>query len=83
MAVGRQKMLDDYYAKAQEKHGQLRADMSPVEVLAAAQQLSRDVYVTLIPATQVRKFILQVPSLRWLYHPLRKFVYYMRRVRGR
>ncbi|WP_332549657.1 glycosyltransferase family 2 protein [Comamonas sp.] len=83
MAVGRQKMLDDYYAKAQEKHAQLRADISPVEVLSAAQQLSRDIYVTLIPAKQVRKFILQVPSLRWLYHPLRKFAYYVRRVRNR
>ncbi|MNU02215.1 hypothetical protein D3C72_2458540 [compost metagenome] len=61
----------------------MRADISPVEVLSAAQQLSRDIYVTLIPAKQVRKFILQVPSLRWLYHPLRKFVYYVRRVRNR
>ncbi|MET1114297.1 MAG: glycosyltransferase family 2 protein [Comamonas sp.] len=83
MAVGRQKMLDDYYAKAQAKHAQLRADISPVEVLAAAQQLSRDIYVTLIPAKKVRQYILEVPSLRWLYHPLRKFAYYMRRVRGR
>jgi GT2 family glycosyltransferase len=83
MAVGRQKMLDDYYAKAQEKHAQLRADISPVQVLAAAQQLSRDIYVTMIPAKKVRQYILEVPSLRWLYHPLRKFAYYMRRVRGK
>ncbi|MNW05981.1 hypothetical protein D3C71_2023120 [compost metagenome] len=83
MAVGRQKMLDDYYAKAQAKHAQLRADLSPVQVLAAAEQLSRDIYVTMIPAKKVRQYILQVPGLRWLYHPLRKFAYYMRRVRGR
>ena len=83
MAVDRQKTLDDYYAKAQAKHAQLRAEMSPVEVLAAAEQLSRDVYVTMIPAKKVGQYIAQVPGLRWLYHPLRKFAYYIRRVRGR
>ncbi len=81
-AVERQQMLDDYYAKAQAKHAQLRLELSPPEILKIAEVLSRDLYVGVVPVQQVRRFVLRHPSLQWLYHPLRKVVHYIRRVRA-
>lgn len=81
-AVERQKMLDDYYAKAQEKHAQLRLELSPTQVLEAAEQLSRELYIRIVPTKTIRQYILKIPGVRWLYQPLRKVVNYMRRARA-
>ncbi|WP_239231444.1 glycosyltransferase, partial [Comamonas aquatica] len=82
-ASERQQVLDDYYAKAQEKHAQLRVEMSPPEILKIAETLSKDLYVTLVPVRRVRNFILRQPLINWMYHPLRKLMYYLRRIRSR
>lgn len=81
-AVDRQKMLDDYYAKAQEKHAQLRLELSPTQVLEAAEQLSRELYIRIVPTKKIRQYILKIPGVRWLYQPLRKVGNYMRRARA-
>jgi GT2 family glycosyltransferase len=82
-ASERQQVLDDYYAKAQEKHAQLRVEMSPPEILKIAETLSKELYVTLVPVRRVRNFILRQPFINWMYHPLRKLMYYLRRIRSR
>ncbi len=81
-AVERQQLLDDYYAKAQEKHAQLRLELSPTQVLEAAEQLSRELYISIVPTKTIRQYILKIPGIRWLYQPLRKVVNYMRRARA-
>lgn len=83
VAVERQQVLDDYYAKAQEKHAQLRLEVSPPEMLKIAEVLSRELYVTVVRVQEVRRFVLRYPSLTRLYHPLRKLVHFVRRVRAR
>lgn len=83
VAVERQQVLDDYYVKAQEKHAQLKLDVSPPEMLKIAEVLSRELYVTVVPVQQVRRFVLRHPSLTRLYHPLRKLVHFVRRARAR
>lgn len=83
VALERQQVLDDYYAKAQEKHSQLRLELSPPEVLKIAETLSRDLFVTVVPVEKVRRFVLRNSFLNWMYHPLRKIVHYLRRVRSR
>lgn len=81
-ASERQQVLDDYYAKAQEKHAQLQVEMSPPEILKIAEELSRELYMTIVPVRRVRNFILRQPLIKWIYHPLRKLVYYVRRIRS-
>lgn len=83
IALERQQVLDDYYAKAQEKHAQLRLELSPPEVLKIAETLSRDLFVTVVHVEKVRRFVLRNSFLNWMYHPLRKVVHYMRRIRAK
>lgn len=81
-AIERQQILDDYYAKAQAKHAKFRVEMSPNEVLKAAETLSRELYITFLPTRKLRYYILKIPGIRWLYQPLRKLINYMRRARS-
>lgn len=83
VATERQQVLDDYYAKAQEKHAQLKLEVSPPEMLKIAEVLSRELYVTLVPVQKVRRFVLRHPSLMRFHHPLRKLVHFIRRARAR
>lgn len=83
IAVERQQVLDDYYAKAQAKHAQLRIEMSPPQVLEAAQKIASELYVAVLPTRRLREYVFKIPGMRVFYHPLRKLVHYMRRVRGR
>ena len=71
-AVQRQQLLDDYYAKAQARHGSLRIEISPPEVLAIAQALSRELYVSGIPTSWLRGKVLGNPVLSRFYHPIRR-----------
>lgn len=71
-AIDRQNLLDDYYAIAQAKHAQLKVELSPPEILKLAEQLSRELYIGVIPTALVRKKILQAPALRWLYYPAKR-----------
>lgn len=72
-AVARQAVLDDYYAKAQAKHAQLQVTLSPPQVLALAETLSRELYIGVIPAARVRNALLSRPWLQKLYYPAKKF----------
>ncbi len=82
-AFERQKVLDDYYAKAQEKHSRLRVQVSPADVLKMTEELSRELYVAVVPAHPLRNLVLRVPGLRRLYHPLRRAYHLFRKVRNR
>lgn len=82
-AIQRQGVLDDYYAIAQAKHAQLKVELSPPEILKLAEQLSRELYIGVIPTAVVRKTILKVPLLKWLYHPAKRAWSLWRAVRAR
>lgn len=71
-AVQRQQQLDEYYAKAQAQHAKLRIELSPPEILAIAQALSRELYVSGIPTSWLRSKVLGTPVLRRFYHPIRR-----------
>jgi len=71
-AVQRQASLDDYYAKAQAKHAQLKVELSPPQVLELAERLSRELYIGIIPTAKVRRMLLDRPWLQRLYYPAKK-----------
>lgn len=71
-AVQRQATLDDYYAKAQAKHAQLKVELSPPQVLELAERLSRELYIGIIPTAKVRSMLLSRPWLQRLYYPAKK-----------
>ncbi len=81
-AVQRQQVLDDYYAKAQLQHAALRIELSPPEVLAMAEILSRELYVVAVPSHRLRGVALRIPGFRKLYHPLRRVYNHLRRLRS-
>jgi glycosyltransferase involved in cell wall biosynthesis len=81
LATDRQHVLDDYYAKAQDKHALLRVTLSPPQVLKIAESLSRELFVAGIPVSRLRNWVLSNRLLRRMYHPLRKVVHLMRRIR--
>ena len=72
-AVQRQAVLDDYYAKAQAKHAQLKVELTPPQVLELAERLSRELYIGLIPTAKVRSALMSRPWLQRLYYPAKKF----------
>lgn len=81
-AIERQQILDDYYAKAQAKHGKLLVELSPADVLEAAEKLSKELYITVLPTRKIRHYILKIPGIRGLYQPMRKLLHYFRSARG-
>ncbi len=81
-AIQRQLVLDDYYAKAQARHALLKVEISPPEILQIAEQLSRQLYVVVIPASWARNLILRTPVLKSLYHPCLRFWNLLRRIRS-
>jgi GT2 family glycosyltransferase len=82
-AIQRQGVLDDYYAIAQAKHAELKVELSPPEILKLAEQLSRELYIGVIPTAVVRRTILKMPFLNWLYHPAKRAWSLWRAVRAR
>ena len=72
-AVQRQAVLDDFYAKAQAKHAQLKVELTPPQVLELAERLSRELYIGLIPTAKVRSALMSRPWLQRLYYPAKKF----------
>lgn len=82
-AIDRQGVLDDYYAIAQAKHAQLKVELSPPEILKLAEQLSRELYIGVIPTAVVRNTLLKVPLLKWLYYPAKRAWSLWRAVRAR
>jgi len=81
-AVARQKVLDDFYAKAQEKHAMLRLEVSPVEVLIMSQELAGVLYLVSVPASRLRDIVMRLPVLRRFYHPIRRVYHLLRRLRN-
>lgn len=81
-ALQRQQVLDDYYAKAQARHAQLRVELSPPQVVEMARSLAPELYVIGIPADWLRNRILSLPGIRWFYHPARALRNLMRRLRA-
>ena len=67
-AVERQEILDNYYLIAQKKHSKIKVELSPPEILEIAQQLSRELYIGIIPITKLRNFFLTNPISRPFYH---------------
>lgn len=82
-AVARQKVLDDFYAKAQEKHAMLRLEVSPAEVLKMSQELAEVLYLVSVPASRLRDVVMRLPVLRRFYHPIRRVYHLLRRLRSR
>jgi len=62
-ALERQKVLDDYYGKAQQKHSELRVELSPTDVLKMAEDLSRELYLVNVPAHRLRALVLRAPGM--------------------
>lgn len=71
-AAERQEVLDNHYLIAQKKHSELKVEFSPPEILEIAQQLSRELYIGIIPIPKFRKLFLNHPILRPFYHLGRK-----------
>lgn len=82
-AAQRQGVLDDYYAIAQAKHAQLKVELSPPEILKLAEQLSRELYIGVIPTSALRKLIMTHPILRRLYYPAKRAWGLWRAIRSR
>lgn len=81
-ALQRQSVLDDYYAKAQAKHAELRVELSPTEIIQIAQELSRQSSVVGVPMSLLKRIVLGTPGLRNFYHPLKRVVSIWRRMRS-
>lgn len=82
-AVERQTVLDDYYAKAQQKHSTLRLEVSPTDVLKMSEALTAGLHVAGIPVHGLRKLVMRVPVLRLFYNPLRRIYHLVRKVKNR
>jgi hypothetical protein len=82
-ALQRQAVLDDYYGKAQAKHAQLKIEMSPPEILKMAEQLSKELYIGVIPSSWLRNVFLKTPLLNKLYYPVKRIWSLWRAVRNR
>ncbi len=78
----RKRVLDDYYAKAVAKHGELRVNLNPNQALRMAEELARNLYFTL-PKQPLRDAVLSRPWLARLYFPLRKATGLLRKVARR
>ena len=81
-ALQRQSVLDDYYAKAQAKHAELRVELSPTEIIQIAQELSRQSSVVGVPMSLLKRIVLGTPGLRNFYHPLKRVASIWRRMRS-
>ena len=81
-ALLRQSVLDDYYAKAQAKHAELRVELSPTEIIQIAQELSRQSSVVGVPMSLLKRIVLGTPGLRNFYHPLKRVASIWRRMRS-
>lgn len=86
-AADRQQVLDDYYAKAVAKHGQLKLQLSPNDVVAMAQGFSLQPQIpSPVPAERplagLRRVVVSTPGLRLLYHPLRRVYHRLKRLRA-
>ena len=82
-ALQRQAVLDDYYSKAQAKHAQLKLEISPPEILKMAEQLSRELYIGVIPSSWLRDKFLNTPLVNKLYYPAKRLWSLWRAVRNR
>jgi len=82
-ALQRQAVLDDYYSKAQAKHAQLKIELSPPEILQMGEQLSRELYIGVIPSSWLRDKFLNTPLLNKLYYPAKRLWSLWRAVRSR
>jgi glycosyltransferase involved in cell wall biosynthesis len=82
-ALKRQAVLDDYYSKAQAKHAQLKIEISPPEILKMAEQLSRELYIGVIPSSWLRDKFLNTPLLNKLYYPVKRMWRLWRAIRSR
>lgn len=71
-AAERQKILDEFYSKAQEKHSGLRIETSPTEILEISREMAASLYVFAVPASRLRNLATRMPVLRWVYHPARR-----------
>ena len=81
-ALQRQSVLDNYYAKAQAKHAELRLELSPTEIIQIAQELSRQSSVVGVPMSLLKRIVLGTPGLRNFYHPLKRVASIWRRMRS-
>ncbi len=86
-AADRQQVLDDYYAKAVAKHGQLKLQLSPNDVVAMTQGFSLQPQIpSPVPAERplagLRRVVVSTPGLRLLYHPLRRVYHRLKRLRA-
>ncbi len=79
----RQQVLDDYYAKAVAKHGTLKVELNPNQVLQMAQELAQDLYVVKVQRKTLRNLALSLPFLGRFYHPLRRAGALLRKVAQR
>jgi GT2 family glycosyltransferase len=82
-ALQRQSVLDDYYGKAQAKHAQLKIELSPPEILKMAEQLSKELYIGVIPSSLVRNVFLKTPLINKLYYPVKRIWSLWRAIRSR
>lgn len=82
-AAERQSVLDVYYEKAQQRHAELRVELSPVDILNISKDLAHEVFYSNISSRRLRDFILGNPVFRRFYHPLRKMAHYWRSLRSR
>lgn len=66
--VGRQKQLDDYYAKAVAKQRDMKITLSPAEVVEMSVQIARNINAVIIPYVKVRNTLIRNRLLNAFYY---------------
>lgn len=64
----RQKNLDGYYAQAVLKQNDMRVSLTPAEVVAYSQELSRNINAVVIPYLRIRNFLIRNKLLNVFYY---------------
>lgn len=78
-AAQRQRTLDDHYARALEKHGQLAVQLTPTQFLSMAQTLHRSLNLLSIEKSSLQSWLLRLPRAAIFYHLARKLWYRLQR----
>ena len=80
-AIQRQALLDDYYAKAKAKHDLLKVELTLPEIQQIVEEITRQSQLAGVPTSWLKQLLLNTPGLRKLYHPLKRWVSFWRRIR--
>ena len=70
IALQRQLVLNDYYAKALARNSELKVELSPTEIIQIAQELNRQNNVIGVASPLLKRIVLRLPGIKRVYHLL-------------